>query len=152
VKRLPSGLRSGINVRSKRRKPEGERPLTSAERQGRHRARQHQPSAASRVRPEIDRRSRLQRWRDAAAELLALQAGYAGWLEALPDTLRDTATAEALLRCRGVTRRRTAQRAREHAPLGERVGEATLTNGRACVNSKRPHFRDRGSGRGESQA
>jgi hypothetical protein len=30
------------------------------------------------------------------AELLTLQAGYATWLEALPDTLHDTATAEAL--------------------------------------------------------
>jgi hypothetical protein len=30
------------------------------------------------------------------AELLTLQAGYAAWLEALPDTLYGTATAEAL--------------------------------------------------------
>jgi hypothetical protein len=38
----------------------------------------------------------LQRWRDAVAELLALQADYATWLEVLPDTLRSTATVEAL--------------------------------------------------------
>jgi hypothetical protein len=30
------------------------------------------------------------------AELIALQAEYEAWLEALPDTLQDTATAEAL--------------------------------------------------------
>jgi len=78
------------------RKPQGETPLTNAERQALYRARQHQPSAPSRARPKIDRRGRLQRWHDAVAELLTLQAGYAAWLEALPGTLRDTATAEAL--------------------------------------------------------
>jgi hypothetical protein len=36
------------------------------------------------------------RWQDAVAELLALQAVYADWLEALPDTLQGTATADAL--------------------------------------------------------
>jgi hypothetical protein len=78
------------------RKPQGEMPLTNAERQARYRARQHQPLAPSRARPKIDRRSRLQRWHDAVAELLALQAGYVAWFEALPDTLYGTATAEAL--------------------------------------------------------
>ena len=33
---------------------------------------------------------------DAVAELLALQAEYAAWADALPDTLQGTATAEAL--------------------------------------------------------
>ena len=42
------------------------------------------------------RRSRPQRWDDAVAELLALQAEYTTWFDALPDGLRDTATAEAL--------------------------------------------------------
>jgi len=78
------------------RNPQGETPLTNAERQARYRARQHQPSAPSRARPKIGRRSRLQRWHDAVAELLTLQAGYAAWLEALPDTLHGTTTAEAL--------------------------------------------------------
>jgi hypothetical protein len=41
-------------------------------------------------------RSRPQRWRDAVVELLALQAEYAKWLEALPDSLSDSPTAEAL--------------------------------------------------------
>jgi hypothetical protein len=39
---------------------------------------------------------RARRWHDTVAELLALQAEYEAWLEALPDTLQDTATAEAL--------------------------------------------------------
>jgi hypothetical protein len=47
-------------------------------------------------RPAADRRSRPQRWRDAVAELLALQAEYAAWSNALPKSLRDSATAEAL--------------------------------------------------------
>ena len=43
-----------------------------------------------------DRRSRPQRWRAAVAELRALQAEYAAWLTALPETLQDSAMAEAL--------------------------------------------------------
>jgi len=42
------------------------------------------------------RRSRPQRWNDAVAQLLALQVEYTAWADALPDALRDTATAEAL--------------------------------------------------------
>jgi hypothetical protein len=49
-----------------------------------------------RYRRPADRRTRPQRWRDAVAELLALQAEYTAWLEALPDSLQDTDTAEAL--------------------------------------------------------
>jgi hypothetical protein len=48
-----------------------------------------------RARP-ADRRSRIQRWNDALAELAASQAEYAAWLEALPDNQQDSATAEAL--------------------------------------------------------
>ena len=44
----------------------------------------------------MDRRSRPQRWHDAVAALLGLQAEYATWLDALPDSLRDSATAQAL--------------------------------------------------------
>jgi hypothetical protein len=43
-----------------------------------------------------DRTSRVQRRRDAVAELLALQAEYGAWLDALPETLLDEATGEAL--------------------------------------------------------
>ena len=34
---------------------------------------------------------------DAIAELITLQGQYAAWLEALPENLQDSATAESLL-------------------------------------------------------
>ncbi len=82
------------------RQPEGEHALSGAERQARHRARRsaQQKSPVVRYRQPADRRSRsrAQRWCDAVAELQALQAEYAAWSNALPDSLRDGATAEAL--------------------------------------------------------
>ena len=80
------------------RKPEAEQALSNAERQARYRARRQaqQPQAAIRRRPAVDHRSRSRRWRDAVAELLALQAQYAAWFDVLPESLRDSATAEAL--------------------------------------------------------
>jgi hypothetical protein len=80
------------------RQPEGEHALSNAERQARYRAR-HQAApqpVASRRRVSADRRSRPQRWHDAVADLLGLQAEYASWLDALPESLRDSATAQAL--------------------------------------------------------
>ena len=81
------------------RTPEGEHTLSNAERQARYRARREadQPAPVVRYRQPVDRRSRLQRWNDLVAGLLVLQAEYAAWYEALPDSLRDTATAAALL-------------------------------------------------------
>jgi hypothetical protein len=80
------------------RKPEAEQALSNAERQARHRARcrAQQPPIVIRTRRPVDRRSRLRRWHDAIAELLGLQGEYAAWLASLPDSLRDTAMAEAL--------------------------------------------------------
>ena len=80
------------------RQPHGEHALSNAERQARYRARlvTEQPPTVIRYRRPKDRRSRAQRWRDAVAELLALQAEYTAWHEALPETLADSATAEAL--------------------------------------------------------
>jgi hypothetical protein len=81
------------------RKPDGEHALSNAERQARHRARRVTQSVAVMTRtrrPADRRRSRPQRWRDAVVELLALQAEYAAWLDALPDSLRDSSVAEAL--------------------------------------------------------
>jgi len=49
-----------------------------------------------RYRRPADRRARPQCWRTAIAELPALQTEYASWYEALPDSLRDSATAETL--------------------------------------------------------
>ena len=80
------------------RKPDGETPLSNAERQAHYRLRHlaGQPSAVVRPHRPADRRSRPQRWRNAVSELLALQASYAAWLEALPDTLQGTAIADLL--------------------------------------------------------
>jgi hypothetical protein len=44
----------------------------------------------------MTRRTRLQLWNDAGAELVGLQAEYAAWSDALPDNLRDITTADAL--------------------------------------------------------
>ena len=78
-------------------KPTGEHALSNAERQARYRAR-HQAEATTAVtRPNrpADRPSRPQRWRDAVGTLLTLQAEYADWLAALPDSLQHSATANA---------------------------------------------------------
>ena len=79
------------------RPPQGERALSGAERQARYRQRRAGSGAAA-VRPvrPPQPRSRPQRWRAAVAELVALQAEYAAWLDLLPEPLRDGATGEAL--------------------------------------------------------
>jgi hypothetical protein len=77
------------------RKPQGEHPLTGAERQARDRAR-HAGIRVVGYRRPIDRGSRHQRWHDAVAELVTLQNQYIKWFEALPEPLRDTATGDAL--------------------------------------------------------
>jgi hypothetical protein len=80
------------------RKPAGEQALSNAERQARYRARHMALPApvATRPRRPADRRSRPQRWRDAVSELMSLQATYADWLAALPESLLGSSTAEAL--------------------------------------------------------
>ena len=80
-------------------RPTGEHALSNAERQARYRARRQVKAAATtttRPRRPTDRRSRPQRWRDAVTTLLTLQAEYAAWLTALPDSLQASATADAL--------------------------------------------------------
>jgi hypothetical protein len=74
----------------------GETAMTEAERQARYRATRAAGRPVIRTRRPADRRSRIQRWNDALAELAASQAEYAAWLEALPDNQQDSATAEAL--------------------------------------------------------
>ena len=78
------------------RQPEGDQALSNAERQARYRARHQTPRPAAHPHRSSNWRSRPQRWRDAVAELLALQAEYTDWLAALPDSLRDSTTADAL--------------------------------------------------------
>lgn len=83
---------------SKSQSANGGAPLSNAERQARYRARREasKPVPTLRYRRPADRRSRTRRWHDAVAELLALQEDYTAWAEALPEVLRETATAEAL--------------------------------------------------------
>jgi len=78
------------------RKPDGPQALSGAERQARYRA-HHPGTAIRRFRRPADRRSRPQRWHAAVAELVALQADDARWLDAIPDATRDGATAEAAI-------------------------------------------------------
>ena len=78
------------------RKSIGERPMTDAERQARHRAARAAGAPVVRTRRPIDHRSRARHWHDAVAQLSELPAQYAAWLEALPDNLQDGATADAL--------------------------------------------------------
>lgn len=80
------------------RQPQGPHALSGAERQARYRARHEaeQAAPAIRWRRASDRRTRPQRWHDAVAELISLQAEYITWLDALPEALQGTATGEAL--------------------------------------------------------
>lgn len=77
-------------------KPLGEQAMTAAERQARYRAARQEGTPKVRYRKPADRRSRPQRWKDAVAELVELQAAYQEWLDTLPESLQGTATAEAL--------------------------------------------------------
>ena len=78
------------------REPLGDSPMTNAERQARHRAARASARPVIHYRRAADRRSRARRWHEAVAVLLALQAEYRAWLQALPDSLQEGATAEAL--------------------------------------------------------
>lgn len=77
-------------------KPLGDRAMTPAERQARYRAAHKAGAPVMRFRKPADRRSRPQRWRDAVANLVELQEEYQSWLDALPEGLQDSPTAEAL--------------------------------------------------------
>ena len=79
------------------RKSIGERPMTDAERQARCRAARTSGTPAVRTRRPLDHCSRAKRWSDGVAELITLQSQYTARLEALPENLQDSATAEALL-------------------------------------------------------
>jgi len=77
--------------------PEGAAALSNAERQARHRAgKQARQPPLTIKRPQAARRSRGRRWNDALTEMIAVQLECAAWFEALPESLRDSATATAL--------------------------------------------------------
>ena len=73
---------TGQQVMPRGRKPDGEAPLSNAERQARYRSRHLMAQSAGmvRARQPVDRRSCPQRRRDVVTELRALQAAYAAWL------------------------------------------------------------------------
>lgn len=86
------------------RRPEGDRAMTTAERQARFRLRRQErgerlawvPADAAAApaspppAPAAPRKvPRPARWRAAVAELVTLQAEYRDWLESLPDQIRD---------------------------------------------------------------
>ena len=77
-------------------KPLGNKAMTAAERQARFRATHADETPRIRYRRPADRRSRAQRWQEAVAELVALQDDYRTWLDALPQNLEASATAETL--------------------------------------------------------
>ena len=77
-------------------KPLGNKAMTAAERQARFRATHADGAPRIRYRKPINRRSRAQKWQEAVAELVALQNDYRTWLNALPQNLEASATAEAL--------------------------------------------------------
>ena len=78
--------------------PEGSAALSNAERQARFRARRQTPQPPLTINrpPAPARRSRSKRWNDALSEMIAVQTECAAWFEALPESLRDSATATAL--------------------------------------------------------
>jgi hypothetical protein len=79
------------------RMPEGSVALSNAERQARHRARKQTSTPTLTIkRARAARRSRSKRWNDALAEMIAVQFECAAWFEALPESLRDSATAITL--------------------------------------------------------
>jgi Transposase, Mutator family len=69
----------------------------TAERQARWHTRRRVAPPPLAIKPSRPaRRSRSKRWNDALAELTAVQAECAAWFDALPKSLRDSATATAL--------------------------------------------------------
>ena len=70
--------------------------LSNAQRQRRYRERRRDGVPPIRYCRPRDRRSRPQRWRDAVETLMALQVEYQDWLDALPEGLEDSSTAERL--------------------------------------------------------
>ncbi|MGH7172112.1 MAG: hypothetical protein ACRELG_17700 [Gemmataceae bacterium] len=70
--------------------------MTDAEHQARYRAARAAGKPVIRVHRALDHRGRTWRWIDHVAGLVKAQAEYAAWLDSLPDSLQDEATAEAL--------------------------------------------------------
>jgi len=78
------------------RKLIGETVLTDAERQARYRAARASGVPIVRTRRPADHRGRARRWTDHVTGLVKEQAEFMAWLDSLPESLQDSATAEAL--------------------------------------------------------
>lgn len=80
------------------RKPAGETSLSNAERQARYRSRHPapDPSVVIRTQRPVDRRSHPSPLARCRRRIGRTSGHLCAWLEALPDTLQGTATAEAL--------------------------------------------------------
>jgi hypothetical protein len=71
-------------------------PLSNAERQRRYRERRKAQTPVVCYRRPVDRRSRLEHWRDAVETLRALQEEYQVWFYNLPESLQGSILAEKL--------------------------------------------------------
>jgi len=93
-----NSLRNGLqSIMKPGPEPLSNKAMTAAERQARFRATHANGAPRIRYQNPADRHSRAQRWWHAAvAELIALQDDYRTWLNALPQNLEASATAEAL--------------------------------------------------------
>src|ERR1039457_1303207 len=78
------------------RKPIGETAMTDAERQASYRAARMAGGPGIHTRRPADHRGRARRWTDHVAGLVEAQVEFVAWLESLPESLQDSATAEAL--------------------------------------------------------
>jgi len=78
------------------RKLIADRAMTVAERQARYRAARKADVPVARPGRLVNHRARAKRWAEAIAELTALQGQYQDWLEALPENLKSSVTADAL--------------------------------------------------------
>jgi hypothetical protein len=94
--RRPVPLRNASAYGLMPRKPLDDGPIINAERQARHRAALVTAQPVIQYRRAADRRSRARRWSDPVTVLVALQAEYVAWLDALPKTLHEGDSREAL--------------------------------------------------------
>ena len=78
------------------RKSIGVTAMTEPSTQARYRAARAAGAPVVRTRRPADHRGRPRRWNDNVAGLVDAQAEYAAWLDSLPESFQDSATAEAL--------------------------------------------------------
>jgi hypothetical protein len=123
------------------RQPDGEHPLSNAERQARYRARRQaeQPPAKVRYRSPADRRTRARRWHDTVAGLVALQTEDAAWYDALYRTTSAKVPPPRPSRLLCAARPRRTHRNRATARLRARLSRTQMrTHTRNPLDIKSP--------------